>query len=43
MHKFEIEFLSAKLKASGAIGIGGAVAVLAIVAVIVWVAPGLIG
>jgi len=43
MHKFEIEFLSAKLKANGVFGIAGAVAVLGAVLAVVWLAPGLMG
>lgn len=43
MHRFEIEFLSAKLKANGGLGIAGAVAALATVLAIIWVAPGLFG
>jgi hypothetical protein len=41
MHKFEVEFLSAKLKASGTFGIVGAVAALVILAAIVWLMPGI--
>ena len=43
MHKFEIEILSAKLKANGVFGIAGAVAVLGVVLALVWHAPGLMG
>ncbi|MGE3366133.1 MAG: hypothetical protein AB7I34_22110 [Rhizobiaceae bacterium] len=43
MHRFEIEFLSAKLKANGALGIAGAVAALVAVLVIVWLVPGVVG
>jgi len=43
MHKFEIEFLSAKLRAHGAIGIAGAVAALVAVLAIVWLVPSVVG
>lgn len=43
MHRFEIEFLSARLKASGTLGIAGAVAALVAVAAIVWLVPGMVG
>jgi len=39
MHRFEIEFLSAKLKATGVYGIAGAVGALSAILGAIWLAP----